>query len=263
MKTTFIYALCEPGTRTVRYIGKADRPKRRFTNHLSVSIKQKSHLGNWIRLLSSRGEKPELVVLREVPADQWAAAEERYIRLARGCKMNLVNSTDGGEGLNNPSLETRKKISEGNTGKIQTPESNEKRRVALTGSKNHFFGRKHSPKTLESLTGRERTPEHCANISKSKLGQRKGVKRPLRSPEWCAAISAGKTGRSGGKRSKSSSRYLGVSWDGRRNKWAARIGVAGKTVHLGRFKLELDAALAYDAAASKFFGARATLNIQT
>lgn len=194
MKTTFIYALCEPGTRTVRYIGKADKPKKRLSNHLCSSINHKTHLGNWLRSLVSKGGKPTLIVLREVLHDRWAIAEERYIRLAKGCGMNLVNSTEGGEGMSNPTPETLVKMSGENNpmfGKTQSPEANAKRREASLGTRNHFYGKRHSQETLERMRTRIRTPEHCANIRSSKLGKRKGIKRPPRSPEWCAAISAG------------------------------------------------------------------------
>lgn len=161
MKTTFIYALCEPGTRTVRYIGKADKLKKRFQEHLRTSVKYRSHLGNWLRSLISRGEKPSLVSLREVPFTQWAIAEERYIRLARGCGMNLVNETDGGEGMSNPSPEVLEKLS-----------------AARQGEKNPMFGKKF-------------TPEHCANISRGLLGK----SPPPFTTEHCENIRKGLLGK--------------------------------------------------------------------
>lgn len=51
------------------------------------------------------------------------------------------------------------------------------------------------------------------------------------------------------KRVDASSKYLGVNWDNGRNRWIVRIRVNGKRIHLGRFTHEIDAALAYDAAA--------------
>lgn len=161
MKTTFIYALCEPGTRTVRYIGKANDPKKRFTQHLRVSRKLDSHLGHWLNLLMTLGGVPEMVVLREVEGDG-SEAEMRYIRLARGCRMSLVNATDGGEGCQNPSPETRAKMGHrgeknhmfGKTGalcpffqethpmfgKKQSPESNAKRSLSQSGENHYGFG---------------------------------------------------------------------------------------------------------------------------
>lgn len=48
--------------------------------------------------------------------------------------------------------------------------------------------------------------------------------------------------------------YKGVSWENHTNKWAAKIVVDGKTIHLGRFNDKQDAAIAYKIAAIRFHG---------
>lgn len=50
-----------------------------------------------------------------------------------------------------------------------------------------------------------------------------------------------------------SSRYKGVYFDKRRGAWHARIGLAGRHVHLGYFRDEAAAADAYDRAAREHF----------
>ena len=57
-----------------------------------------------------------------------------------------------------------------------------------------------------------------------------------------------------------SSKFKGVYWDKPRAKWHSSIQVYKKTVHLGRFDNEPEAALAYDAAARRVFGEFARLN---
>lgn len=58
------------------------------------------------------------------------------------------------------------------------------------------------------------------------------------------------------------SRYKGVSFrmDLRSRPWVAKLKVSGRTVHLGYFATEEEAARAYDAAAKRFFGEFARLN---
>lgn len=63
--------------------------------------------------------------------------------------------------------------------------------------------------------------------------------------------------------SKTSSTFKGVHYAPRyRLKWAVAIGVNHKTIHVGRFATEIEAAQAYDAAARKHFGKFARPNVQ-
>jgi len=57
-----------------------------------------------------------------------------------------------------------------------------------------------------------------------------------------------------------SSKYKGVSWDKNRQKWMTKIKIDSITINLGRFENEIEAALAYDAAAIIHFGEFACLN---
>ncbi len=59
----------------------------------------------------------------------------------------------------------------------------------------------------------------------------------------------------------SSSKYKGVRWDKERKKWAARIGLRGKGIALGRYENEIDAAVSYNIAAKQYHGEFAKLNI--
>lgn len=201
MKTTFIYALCEPGTRSIRYIGKTYRIKQRFKEHLRDSIKNKTHLGNWLRLLKSQQQKPEMIILREVPIELWEIAEERYIRLARGLGMNLVNSTDGGEGVT-MTPEIRDKISLKNTGKIRSPELKAQISAALTGANSPLFGIKRTVEAREKMSaaltgslhplfGKKRSPETCAKIGAAQTGGLHHNFGKTASAETSAKMSAG------------------------------------------------------------------------
>lgn len=60
----------------------------------------------------------------------------------------------------------------------------------------------------------------------------------------------------------STSKYLGVDYDSKRNRWKSRIRSNGKEKHLGRFINEIDAAKAYDIAAAEIHGEFANLNFK-
>lgn len=59
---------------------------------------------------------------------------------------------------------------------------------------------------------------------------------------------------------KSSSRFKGVSWHKSSKKWQSRITYNNKTVYLGVFANEIEAANAYNEIANKMFGEFACLN---
>jgi hypothetical protein len=61
-------------------------------------------------------------------------------------------------------------------------------------------------------------------------------------------------------KSKTSSRFIGVYFDKRSGKWAAKIKFMNKVIWLGRFNSEIDAAKTYDVAANKYHGEFARLN---
>ncbi|NBC17299.1 MAG: hypothetical protein GVY18_08310 [Bacteroidetes bacterium] len=57
------------------------------------------------------------------------------------------------------------------------------------------------------------------------------------------------------------SRFKGVTFHVRSQKWLARIYVDGKAIHLGYHADEVEAAKAYDAAARRIFGNFARPNL--
>lgn len=59
---------------------------------------------------------------------------------------------------------------------------------------------------------------------------------------------------------RATSRYRGVSFDSKRRVWLAQIMIAGRQHALGRYEDEIEAALAYNAAAREALGDRARLN---
>lgn len=228
VKTTFIYALKElaPGefqSSTIRYVGKANDPYRRFEEHCWSRCT--SHLGNWVRSLSGRGCSLQLEILDEVPESQWQFWEREYIRVFRVLGFNLVNGTDGGEGISNPSSETRGKMSAAKAGKPLTGEH--RRNIGLA-----VLGRKASPSTREKIS-RANLRE---NLSSEVLEKRRRGQRGLH-------------------KSNNSSGYPGVSWIAVRGKWMARAtDSSGVRVYLGLFETREQAGAAREAAMHKYYG---------
>ena len=64
---TFIYALIDPITTHIKYIGKSNNPKNRFLRHINDTHKNRSHKNSWLKYLLSMNLLPELFILDEIP----------------------------------------------------------------------------------------------------------------------------------------------------------------------------------------------------
>ena len=90
-----IYALCDPVTGEVRYIGKANDPEKRLKSHLRDARSRRTPVYCWINKLTSNGEKPVLKVLEW--ATDWREAERRLITQYRESGARLLNVAEGGD----------------------------------------------------------------------------------------------------------------------------------------------------------------------
>lgn len=176
MKTVFIYALKDPRDGAVRYIGKANDPSFRFRRHLRAV--EGTHKANWIRQLRGLSLIPVLEILDEIPRSQWEFFERAYIKVYRESGALLTNLTKGGDGVEISCPVVLARMAAKRRGSKHSPEIRRKMSEAQTGEKNHRFGK---PGTN---LGRKFSPEHCANISRGKMGGRpKVVWTPARREE--------------------------------------------------------------------------------
>lgn len=99
---TFIYALADPITDEIRYVGKSDVVKDRYNAHIAEAKRGgKSYKCNWIRQVITNNQMPKLIVLQEVSQKEWKNAEIYYISECRRLGHNLTNLAKGGEGFEN------------------------------------------------------------------------------------------------------------------------------------------------------------------
>ena len=77
--TTFIYALLDPRDNSVRYVGKADDPYRRYCEHLKENYD--SHKCRWIKVLMGMGLLPIRQILEECDCSIWQEREKERNRL--------------------------------------------------------------------------------------------------------------------------------------------------------------------------------------
>jgi len=113
----YIYCLSHPKTDELVYIGKTKNPKSRYKDHCRKEKNYyKTNLSKWKNNLFLENLKPVFTILDEFDSeiDYW---EKYYIMLFKSWGIKLLNMTEGGDGLQNPSEETRKKIGEKSKGR--------------------------------------------------------------------------------------------------------------------------------------------------
>ena len=147
----FIYALIDPETDVIRYIGKSIKPWDRLRAHVNEPPSN-CHRSHWLQSLKAKRLEPLMVILESVRGEwPWQEAEKYWI--ARGWRegWSLTNNTSGGDGVPDLPPETRA-------------------RMAAT-----WKGRKHRPETLIKLGAWKRnkaSTETRAKMSASQTGRK-------------------------------------------------------------------------------------------
>lgn len=164
-----IYAISDPRTSEIRYVGRTVNYQRRVSEHKSGRGSARS--GNWIRSLLAQGIMPDFHILEDVPErEQLKEREQWWIAEGRRLGWNLTNLTDGGDGTLNPSIQHRTAIAEANRARIFSTETRQK---IARASRN----RKHSEATKQKCIEAARkprkplSPEHRAKLSEYRKGK--------------------------------------------------------------------------------------------
>lgn len=111
-KISGIYALLDPLTEEIRYIGCSADIHERWINHCKIQTCEKfrpTYLHKWLRSLS---EKPKYILIEETL--DLENREIFWIEYYRNLDYKLTNTTDGGEGVKGYKFsdQQRKMISE-------------------------------------------------------------------------------------------------------------------------------------------------------
>lgn len=168
-----IYALKDPETLEIRYIGQTSRGMRRPQEHeiFAKKIGAQSYKYKWIRALQARGFRYLVEILQVVEsAELLNEAECAWIEKGRKLGWKLTNLTDGGEGTRGyrekKSPEHRMKISAANKGRIISVSARQKQSATLKGRK---LTEEHK-QALRSAKRPPRSIKACKALSRALLG---------------------------------------------------------------------------------------------
>lgn len=173
-----IYKITSPSGKI--YIGQSRNIKRRFNSYKNIKCKHQVIL--YRSLLKHGYDKHTFEIIEECEVDMLNERErywQEYYDVLGDKGLNcLLTSTNSKQKIYTESV--RIKISQSNKGKVITKEHRDKLRIAFTGDKNHFYGKKHTDearlKISLSRKGKKITGEALNNIRKSK---KKGADNPL------------------------------------------------------------------------------------
>jgi len=222
------------------YIGSTVNLERRKKEHFR-ELRTGNHDNSHLQMAYNRYGEDNLIfsILEYVDNTKLLVdIEERLINIYRANDKNygynIREHASSNLGFRH-SLETRERISDSvkgcknpNFGKHPSKETKTKMSLSHSGEKNPNFGRCFSD-------------EHKLNISLSHIGKFTGKNNPNYHNRGKNSPIFGKKNREG------TSKYVGVYLSkNTKKKYAASIRFCGKTIHLGTFLTEEEAAIAYN-----------------
>lgn len=190
----FVYALFDPRTNRIRYVGASTQGMKRPKQHWEPYYLNKeghTHKARWIKSLLSLGLVPGVVVLEEVTQPSEAfTVESHWISELRSKGVNLTNlAVVGGSCLGcTRSLETREKMAAAKRGIRRPVEDRIKMSEAQKARKRPAAELEHMRALGQSWKGKTRSAETRAKMAEAKRGR----KRP---PEVVAKMAAALRGR--------------------------------------------------------------------
>lgn len=171
LRPWLIYALVDPRTDEVRYIGATCRAVR-LAEHLHSAKRHKTHKARWIAGLLEVGMPPVMVALERCAAADWVSCERFWIRAFRQLGARLTNHTDGGEGASGvvPGAATRAKLAElarqNHTGRKRSPES----RARMSAARRRYLDQLKELGIIIRMP--PKTPEVLQRMSEAQRGKK-------------------------------------------------------------------------------------------
>lgn len=173
-KITGIYKITSPSGRV--YIGQSFDINFRLYRYRKLYCKRQPKLFSSLKKYGF--ENHNIQIIHELPNDIEEKTlnryERLYIELHKSCGIDLLNLTDGGEGILNPSEETRKKLSLSGKGRIFSDETKLKMSKAKKGRKISEEQRRKQSELMTGKPSRSKGSKHSEETKRLMSITRKG-----------------------------------------------------------------------------------------
>jgi len=115
MANAVVYAIVDPVSNQIRYIGQTVNFSKRKSGHCRTAIthRSKARVYIWLRSLYNKSIEPEFLILEECSVEMLDELEIFYMNYFKMLGCNLVNTTEGGKSRRGftHSKETKEKLS--------------------------------------------------------------------------------------------------------------------------------------------------------
>lgn len=217
-----VYCLTFPNGK--KYIGRSIDFKNRFKSYKNVNCKFQTRLLRAINKYGWDNVRIEILLYAE-DEENLNNAEKYFIKFYNSIEDGYNLLTGGHHGT--PCEETRKRMSEAQ------------------------IGRKHSEKTKQKMSRSSSARSEEISLHNKELWIKNKEKYSL----------AHQGIKHNYKDGRVSSKYIGIGFNKKSELWRATITYKSIEIHIGYFKNEIDAALAYNQKAIELHGDKAKLNI--
>lgn len=242
-----------------KYIGYSKNIKRRTIEHFNL-LRRGKHENPVLQYAFDKYKEENFLtkILEECEEKEFNDKEIFYIeKMKSHVSENGYNIAKGGNTPPSPlgkkmSEVTKQKLREINTGRKMPEEAVEKNRKNVL---KRWENDEYRQRMRDVHTGKITSDETKKKMSKAQTGRKvlDTTKHKINGKKQ-SIIKQGKRN----ENKKYSSIYIGVCE--KKGRWQASITYKGKTVYIGTFLIEIDAAKAYDKKALELFGENAHLN---